>query len=448
MDSFSRSSGFRFNPNPNTISDGDQDSEFSGILEIYVHHARNIHNICIYDNQDVYAKFSLTYNPDDTHSTRIINGGGKNPEFNEKLMMKVSQMDAVLKCEIWMLSRARNYMEDQLLGFALVPISQVVGKGKVTQDYSLSSTDLFHSPAGTVKLSLSMNTICIPANSHTNSFPETTTCSISAEVVLLDRKISQVILDPVEYSRIEFPDVNVVRENQKMVSEYFDGLNSRPGGIASFLHLGGASQHQHQHQHVEDYEMTPNSLEENNNNNVGSISPNGSLRNSEFLSSTTTSLSDDSTDKKKRGGVGESSNSLNASVTTEANPNSSGACCPDTPTSKKGDDEKDSNYSNKELENSSTKLQGNINMGSVKFGQVFSAPFEAEQSAMQQQIVDLYMRSMQQFTESLANMKLPMDLDHKPQPEHHGHVIQNNKIDQHDKKKDGSRVFYGSRAFF
>ncbi|OMO51181.1 C2 calcium-dependent membrane targeting [Corchorus capsularis] len=450
MDCFSRSSGFCFNPNSNTISDGDQDSEFSGILEIYVHHARNIHNICIYDNQDVYAKFSLTYNPDDTHSTRIINGGGKNPEFNENLMMKVTQMDAVLKCEIWMLSRARNYMEDQLLGFALVPISQVVGKGKVTQDYSLSSTDLFHSPAGTVKLSLSLNTICIPANSHTNSFPETTTtCSISAEVVLLDRKISQVILDPVEYSRIEFPDINVVRENQKMVSEYFDGLNSRPGGIASFLHLGGASHHQHQH--VEDYEMTANSSEENN--NVGSISPNGSLQNSGFLSSTTTSLSDDSTDKKKRVVVGESSNSLNASVTTEANPNSSASgACPDTPTSKKGgeirDDEKDSNYSNKESENSSTKLQGNINMASVKFGQVF----EAEQSAMQQQIVDMYMRSMQQFTESLAKMKLPMDLDHKPQPEHHGHVIQNNhhtnKIDQHDKKKDGSRVFYGSRAFF
>ncbi|EOY32906.1 Calcium-dependent lipid-binding family protein [Theobroma cacao] len=410
MDSFSRSSGFRFNPNSNTVGDADQDSEFSGILEIYVHHARNIHNICIYDNQDVYAKFALTYNPDDTHSTRIINGGGKNPEFNENLMMKVTQIDAVLKCEIWMLSRARNYMEDQLLGFALVPISQVVGKGKVTQDYSLSSTDLFHSPAGTVKLSLSLNT-CIPVNPQTNSFPETTSTnsSISAEVVLLDRKISEVILDPVEYSRIEFPDINVVRENQQMVSEYFDGLKSRPG-IASFLHLGAS------HQHVEDYEMTANSSEENHG---GSISPNGSLQNSGFLSSTTTSLS----------------------------------VCPDTPTSKKGGeagDEKDLNYSSKE--EGSSNQEGNMNP--VKYGQVFSAPLgninlEAEQSAMQQQIVDMYMRSMQQFTESLANMKLPMDLDHKPGREDRGDVIQNHtKKIEHEKKKDGSRVFYGSRAFF
>ncbi|MBA0774337.1 hypothetical protein Gotri_009554 [Gossypium trilobum] len=410
MDSFRTSSGFRFNPNSNTIDDADRESEFSGILEIYVHHARNIHNICIYDNQDVYAKFSLTYNPDDTHSTRIINGGGKNPEFNENLIMKVTQIDAVLKCEIWMLSRARNYMEDQLLGFALVPISQVIGKGKITQDYSLSSTDLFHSPAGTVKLSVSLNT-SMALNPQTSPFPETTknNSSISAEVVLLDRKISesQVILDPVEYSRIEFPDINVVRENQQMVSEYFDGLNPRPG-IASFLQLGAS------HQHLQDYEMTANSSEETHG---GSVSPNGSLQNSGFLSSTTTSLSDDrnsadSTEKKSRVGG-----------------------CPDTPTSKKGSEAREE----KELKYSSK--------------QVFSAPLgnmnlEAEQSAMQQQIVDMYMRSMQQFTESLAKMKLPMDLD-KPEHEDRGDLIQNNsKKIEHEKKKDGSRVFYGSRAFF
>ena len=93
-------------------------------------------------------------------------------------------------------------------------------------------------------------------------------------------------------------------------------------------------------------------------------------------------------------------------------------------------------------------------MGSAKFGQVFSAPLgninlEAEQSAMQQQIVDMYMRSMHQFTESLAKMKLPMDLD-KPESEDRGDVIQNHStnLEIDKKKKDGSRVFYGSRAFF
>ena len=448
MDSYNQTTGFCYNPN----SDGDvEDAELSGILEIFVHHARNIHNICIYDNQDVYAKFSLTYNPDETISTRIINGGGKNPEFNENLIMKITQLDAVLKCEIWMLSRARNFMEDQLLGFALVPISLVVGKGKITQDFSLSSTDLFHSPAGTVQLSLSLKASlsvdpCI--NSTANS-------SITSEVVLLDRKISQVNLDPVEYSRIEFPDINVVRENQKMVSEYFDlaghgsSSSSRPGlvGPASFLHLGASP-----HPVVDDYDMVVNSSDENR---AGSVSPNGSsIQNSGFLSSTTTSLSDDrnsadSVEKKNRLGA-ELLNSLNASITTE--PNQSSGACPDTPTSKKGNDvmeEKESSFSNKEEESNK---EGN--MGSVKFGQVFSAPLgninlEAEQSAMQQQIVDMYMRSMQQFTESLAKMKLPMNID-KPENQERSNVIQNHtpNLELEKKKKDGSRVFYGSRAFF
>nr|KYP51737.1 hypothetical protein KK1_026397 [Cajanus cajan] len=375
MNSFNQShqtTSFRYNPKSNTMNHADDDdTEFSGILDIYVHHARNIHNICIYDNQDVYAKFSLTYNPDETLSTKIINGGGKNPIFNENLRMNITHMDAVLKCEIWMFSRSRNHLEDQLLGFALVQISQVVGKGKVTEDYSLSSTDLFHCPAGTVQLTLSLDTSFSISSTVNHISQSATTSSISSEVVLLDQKISQDMSNPVEYSRIEFPDVNVMKENQKMVSEYF---NLEPYGSSV---------------------SRPNS-------------------NCVFSSSTTTSLSDDrnssdSVNEKSNLRV-DSSTSFNVSITVEGE--------------------------------------------AARFGQVFSAPLgninmEAEQSAMQQQIVDMYMRSMQQFTESLAKMKLPMDLD-KPESVSHGDVIQNhnsNKLEI-DKKKDGSRVFYGSRAFF
>ncbi|KAL5708376.1 hypothetical protein ACHQM5_019176 [Ranunculus cassubicifolius] len=398
----------------NPSSEVDSEDEFSGLLEIYVHHARNIHNICIYDNQDVYAKFSLTYSPDETISTRVINGGGKNPDFNQTLNMKINQLDAVLKCEIWMLSRARNYLEDQLLGFALVPMSLVAGMGKVTQDFTLSSTDLFHSPAGTVHLTLFLNT-SLPATVSAKS----SEFSISSEVVLLNRKVSEVGIDPVEYGRIEFPDVNVARENQQMVSEYFNSSSStsRPimCGAASFLHLGALSQS------PDDYDMTLNSSDENGNGSENS--PNGSTG---FFDSTTTSLSDDrnSSDsmEKKNQVAAESLQSLGTS--------------PETPTSMKesnGRGEKSPDFSNKEPKNSNP--LGNINI-------------DAEQTAMQKQIVDMYMRSMQQFTESLAKMKLPMDLD-KPETHDHGDVIQqhNKKIDL-EKKKDGSRVFYGSRAFF
>jgi len=123
--------------------------DFIGVLEVYVHQARDIHNICIYHKQDVYAKLCLTSDPEDTVSTKTINGGGRNPVFNDNVRLNVRTVDSSLKCEIWMLSRVRNYLEDQLLGFALVPLSEVLMKnGKLEKEFSLSSTDLFHSPAG------------------------------------------------------------------------------------------------------------------------------------------------------------------------------------------------------------------------------------------------------------------------------------------------------------
>ncbi|CAI8596412.1 unnamed protein product [Vicia faba] len=339
-------------------------------------------------------------------------------------------------------SRSRNHLEDQLLGFALVPISQVFGRGKVTEDYSLSSTDLFHSPAGTVQLTLSLDT-SLEMNSNLSSIPQpaTKSSSISSEVVLLD---------PIEYSRIEFPDINVMNENHKMVCEYFNSESYEPNLVGSlpFLHLGGSPQ-------VVDCEMTMNSSGENH---ESVISPNESNHNSRFPSSTTTSLSDDrnSNDsvEKKSNLRNDSSNSFNVLVSVEDNQNS--VACPDTPTSKK---ESEGGNENQELKFLSKEMETNkgINLDAAKFGQVYSVPsrnidMEAEQSSMQQQIVDMYMKSMQQFTESLAKMKLPMDLDHKPSNEDQGDVFQNHnnsKLEAADKKKsDGSRVFYGSRAFF
>lgn len=75
---------------------------------------------------------------------------------------------------------------------------------------------------------------------------------------------------------------------------------------------------------------------------------------------------------------------------------------------------------------------------------------EVKQSVMQQQIADMYMRSMQQFSESLEKMKLPMDLT-KQKAKGHSNAIQNqnhNKNIEVEPKKEAARVFYGSRALF
>ncbi|XP_041998916.1 uncharacterized protein LOC121748551 [Salvia splendens] len=291
------------------------------ILKIHVHHARNIHNICIYEKQDVYAKFSLTYDPDHTISTPIIRGGGRNPDFNEEDMaINVTQADAVLKCEIWMLSRAKHLMDDQLLGFALLPISSLSLNKSLTQDFHLSSTDLFHSPAGTIKLSLLLNTINTPLTT-----PTINTSSSSHDN-------DSIILVSEDYCRMEFPDVSVADQNRQMVTEYFAKNGAAPvrPWDGSFLHLGAGP---------EEYENS-----------------------SEGSSSGMTSLSDDRN-------TGDS----------------------------------------------------------------------IEEEVMQKQIVEMYVRSMQQFTESLAKMKLPMDLDKDE-----------NEKKKKKKEKDSScsRVFYGSRAFF
>ncbi|XP_074292434.1 uncharacterized protein LOC141619306 [Silene latifolia] len=390
------------------------DSEYAGMLDIFAHNARNIHNICIYDNQDVYAKFSLTYNPDDMVSTRVIVGGGKNPEFDEKLMLNVAQIDAaVLKCEVWMQSRARNLMEDQLLGFALVPLSQIIKQGGkiICQDFSLSSTDLFHSPAGTVKLSLTLTSTKYP---FVSSLPSPNlsgrNSSIASEVVLLDRN---------DYSRVEFPDVSANTEDQMIISGYFNSNNNHSFG--SFLHLGSVLDVEED----DDDDMNGISLV------VNEISP--SNQNSGVFSSTMASVS-------------EEQNTVHLSLIER----SISEAETEDKQSNADDDKKDGSRNVSENEAGNNTGTGYSNLSRVISGRV-NMDIEDEQSAMQQQIVDMYMKSMQQFTESLAKMKLPIDLNPNPDGVDNGNMIQIMERSgnlEAENKKDGSRVFYGSRAFF
>ncbi|KAF8409687.1 hypothetical protein HHK36_005766 [Tetracentron sinense] len=75
---------------------------------------------------------------------------------------------------------------------------------------------------------------------------------------------------------------------------------------------------------------------------------------------------------------------------------------------------------------------------------VLSVNIEQEKTVVQQEIVDMYMKSMQQFTESLTKMKLPMDTKN-------GHTTSGNLSSDKELealKGTGSRVFCRSRAFF
>ncbi|KAA8523587.1 hypothetical protein F0562_010010 [Nyssa sinensis] len=383
---------------------------FIGVLEVFIHQARDIHNICIYHKQDVYAKLCLTSDPENTVSTQIINGGGKNPIFNENLRLNVRTIDSSLKCEVWMLSRVRNYLEDQLLGFALVPLSEVLIKnGKLEKEFSLSSTDLFHSPAGFVQLSLSYSGAS-PEVMAISAVPT----SVATNAVVQDSEISESL--PNEFENIEFPDPKIVNENHLMVSEYF--------GIPC------------------------NNLDSQSSESLVSSDAENQLS-SEIGVHVVESFSTATIDSSQLSKHDSPPSSVSTNGSPSASlPASSQSC--DTPGASRSPTQE---YVSPAKENLKEKREdvGDAESGDSGrvSGNAFAKPvvnvtIEPEQKVVQQEIVDMYMKSMQQFTESLAKMKLPMDIE--SEPANSGNSSSDQKLQA--SKNTGSRVFYGSRAFF
>uniref|UniRef100_M8C4K5 Uncharacterized protein n=1 Tax=Aegilops tauschii TaxID=37682 RepID=M8C4K5_AEGTA len=380
--------------------------------------------------------------------------GRASPRFDERLPpLRVRRgrlgTDA-LKCEVWMRSCAESLLEDQLLGFALVPLAQVAaadGARLERREFSLSSTDLTHSPAGTVSLSLALPSgrgdACITEPSDRAA----TGPSITSEVVILEPPAP-----PVDYLGIEFPDLNTAKENDDMAVQYlpflhlgvapFDAMEmiTSPGGenlmprrqgdrclllggdakenddmavqYLPFLHLGVAP--------FDAMEMITSPGGEN----LMPVSSDGSKN-----ASTTTTTSDDRAIDVSSSAATEKPHRHDGAH--EA-PVSAPMCCdaPDTPTSNGGA--------------ASGKEKAGVLKSPMATGDVID--MEAEQSAMQRQIMEMYVKSMQQFTESLGAMKLPMELDGDGGA---GVVVQRDeKKPEAQSRKDGARVFYGSRAFF
>lgn len=377
-----------------------------GVLDVYVHQARDIHNICIYHKQDVYAKLCLTSDPENTVSTKTINGGGRNPVFNDNVRLNVWTIDSSLKCEIWMLSRVRNYLEDQLLGFALVPLSEVLLKnGKLEKEFSLSSTDLLHSPAGFVQLSLSYS----GASPEVMAIPAIPT-ALATNATEQDTEISESL--PSDFDKIEFPDPKIDNEDQLMVSEYF-ALPCNSLDSESSESLGASDAENHLSSEVGVHVVESFS--------TGTVE---SIQHSK-IDSPPSSVSTNGVSSPSDPASSESFDALEASKS----PNQERDSAPKESSADVKDGESDSS--------------GGVPTDALT-KPVVAVNIEPEQKVVQQDIVDMYMKSMQQFTESLAKMKLPLDLDSGPT--NSGNSSSDQKLQA--SKNTGSRVFYGSRAFF
>ncbi|KAB2049046.1 hypothetical protein ES319_A13G150600v1 [Gossypium barbadense] len=266
--------------------------------------------------EDVYAKLCLTSDPESTVSTKIINGGGRDPMFNENLRLKVRTIDSSLKFEIFM-----------MIAGALVPLSKVILKnGKLEKEFSLSSTDLFHSPA----------------------------------------EISEC-----ELEKIEFPDPKIVNENQMMVSEYFgipcSSLESESSGS---LVISNA-------ENRVSLDMAVNVVESFSTATVNSIPV-------PKLESPPSTVSTNWVSSPSGDGPAASKTSMEEHISTPK---------------KKTADARDADSSSSRARSDSIEKP------------FVSVNIEPDQKVVQQEIVDMYMKSMQQFTESLAKMKLPLDID-------------------------------------
>ncbi|CAH8325210.1 unnamed protein product [Eruca vesicaria subsp. sativa] len=377
----------------------DSSDSFIGVLEVFVHQARDIHNICIYHKQDVYAKLSLTTDPESSLSTKIINGGGRNPVFDDTLHFDVkSVVDCSLKCEIYMMSRVRNYLEDQLLGFTLVPLSEVIVRnGKLEKEFSLSSTDLFHSPAGFVELSLS----------YAGEFPE-----VMMHIPAVPT-VDETELASIEVDESEFLDPKIVCENNQMVSSYLatpcDDSDDFVGSETAFVEVNSVPS------------AVADTVEEES-APPGTDFTNGISSPSNAVSSGSSGTHDDLVLSSK-GNNSSSDQEVKKKLSSEEE-NNSGS---DQLAKKPADTIKNSDLDKTD--------------GEEVVKPIVTVNFEPEQKVVQQDIVDMYTKSLQQFTESLAKMKLPLDMDSPTQSE-------NSSSSQQTPKSANSRVFYGSRAFF
>ncbi|OEL13701.1 hypothetical protein BAE44_0025281 [Dichanthelium oligosanthes] len=333
-----------------------------------------------------------------------------------------------------MLSRVRNYLEDQLLGFALVPLADIVmGEGKLVQEFSLTSTDLFHTPAGFVQLSLS----------YAGCSPDVMLISSpNNSVSRVDNSGNDCVV-PCQLEKIEFPNLNVVVEDEIMVSKYLemgslDSENPIKAENGKLLHSGNGNDIPSELGTIElpDSEnpikaengkllqfstavagtaVCADKLGEHQDESpLSCISTTGS---SAALSTTPQSVSEPSSEPSE--------------TTVEASPRQSQR-------------EKSQDVTDGEADSSEAPPKDEV----VK--PVISINLHPEQSVVQQDIVDMYMKSMQQFTESLAKMKLPLDVENSspPNDDSDSNTVEKPSPSPSSSASKGSRVFYGSRAFF
>lgn len=397
---------------------------YIGVLDVYVHQAREIQNICIYHKQDVYAKICLTDDPETTVSTHTVNGGGRSPVFDENLRLNVRSIESSLKCEVWMLSRVKNYLQDQLLGTALVPLTEVVVEnGKLAKEFTLSSSDMFHSPSGFVELTLAYNGASPEVLEISPPRP-----SLVAGADARDNEALNSV--PRDFGSIEFVDPNIDNENEMMVTEYY-GIPCANPDFQDPKSLEKPNDDKGLDSNVDVPALATPAAESNEATEVSKIATVDAPAVETFAAKSKEETEVSKTETLPSGVTNNGSPSVSALINSLSVSDTEGA-----------------SNSVEDVVSAVKEKTKNVSEAPVNIltKPVISLNVEPEQKVVQQDYVDMYMKSMKQFTEALAKMKLPLDI---------GTDLAGAKDKDSDEKAQASkengpspRVFYGSRAFF
>ncbi|CAI0374020.1 unnamed protein product [Linum tenue] len=237
----------------------------------------------------------------------------------------------------------------------------------------------------------------------------------AADGVMRDSEVQESL--ECELDKLEFPDPNIANENQMMVSEYYGTPRTdldESETSESLVTCDAADNH------TSNGTCVANVVESYSAATVGSALATNKLDSPPSSVSAT------------NGDVSSPSNGVNSDNSKTQSEEHNSVSKED-----KGIDaangETDSSAGTPREEEEVTKPVVSLNM-------------EPGQGVVQQDIVDMYMKSMQQFTESLAKMKLPLDIDSSGPASSGSSNSEQQKTPS--STKAGSRVFYGSRAFF
>ncbi|MCO5572751.1 hypothetical protein L7F22_026510 [Adiantum nelumboides] len=436
-----------------------------GILYVTIHQAKHIHNICIYGNQDVYAKFLLTHCQDAVYPTRPVKAGGQNPVFNQSLEIPICGQDVFLKCELWMMSCERIYLEDQLLGFVLVPLKTLYGKGKQTCEYCLTSTDYFYTPAGTVQLSLSIldNSSVAVGGEFSPHESERLFGNAPSNFQEVMMECEQQIVTSASMCKVEFLDLEAAAEDQRLVSMYYKLANSARSeecneSSSSSAHSGNSeSAIEHAgHGTLKDKlhaeYATPYEIKD-----ALTVAPLVDIH-----ASSVSSLDDEMVvipREEEHMGIPSYLPALEASCEMEEMANADlekellhCAVVIQPPASGQlsiectSEQTPESAVKEMVQETGKPSLTCQAHEVLTHTTPLVNTRVEPETTINQEHFVDLYLKSMQQFTDKLADMQFPFDINSKDLAALRS-VQVDRKVDD-GRKKEGSKLYYGSRAFY